>query len=293
MGGGKRKPIPNRHRSVRSFDDHHSLAERLRCSPSPHKSSASHPSSSIVSLLPPPPFLSKPADRVSAENSTLKSLSLEEQNEARRRKEGASINARSHRGSRDRWETREGGGRGARGGRAAHRRSICRGCQATNIHHQPTPSPSQPPPRASARRRLRSAGATCLASASRRHPRRPRPLPDSRAMHSTLAGPRLGAAAGPPPLRAVDAPLAPYRKSHASREPSSSSSSYSCSYSYSSASSSSCSAAAASPLPPAPPVRARLCCGRRGREHRHLGSLPAAILPLVRLAAQPRTTPNK
>lgn len=53
MGGGKRKPIPNRHRSVRSFDDHHSLAERLRCSPSPHKSSASHPSSSIVSLLPP------------------------------------------------------------------------------------------------------------------------------------------------------------------------------------------------------------------------------------------------
>lgn len=288
MGGGKRKPIPNRHRSVRSFDDHHSLAERLRCSPSPHKSSASHPSSSIVSLL--PPFLSFKTRRSSIENSTLKSLSLEEQNEARRRKEGASINARSHRGSRDRWETREGGGRGARGGRAAHRRSICRGCQATNIHHQPTPSPSQPPPRASARRaplRWRHLPRLCLGPCAPPPPPSPPAARQSRdALHAGWTSPRS--------CRRSSSPLAPYRKSHASREPSSpSSSSYSYSCSYSSASSSSCSAAAASPLPPAPPVRARLCCGRRGREHRHLGSLPAAILPLVRLAAQPRTTPNK
>lgn len=286
MGGGKRKPIPNRHRSVRSFDDHHSLAERLRCSPSPHKSSASHPSSSIVSLLP-PLSLSFKTRRSSIENSTLKSLSLEEQNEARRRKEGASINARSHRGSRDRWETREGGGRGARGGRAAHRRSICRGCQATNIHHQPTPSPSQPPPRASARRaplRWRHLPRLCLAPPPPPSPPAARQSRD--ALHAGWTSPRS--------CRRSSSPLAPYRKSHASREPSSpSSSSYSYSCSYSSASSSSCSAAAASPLPPAPPVRARLCCGRRGREHRHLGSLPAAILPLVRLAAQPRTTPNK
>ena len=180
-------------------------------------------------------------------------------------------------------------GRGA-GGRRTAGRSAAVARRPTSTTSQPHPRPNHPRERAHAA--LRSAGATCLASASRRHPRRPRPLPDSRAMHSTLAGPRLGAAAGPPPLRAADAPLAPYRKSHASREPSSSSSSSS-SCSCSSASYSSCSAAAACPLPPAPPVRARLCCGRRGREHRHLGSLPAAILPLVRLAAQPRTTPNK
>lgn len=244
-----------------------------RCSPSPHKSSTSH-LSSIIFLLSPP----------IEDSPEHKSLSAKQTKKQKKKKtKNKSIDKRVRwwwfrtavfaiGGKRARARVvaeRAVGGETGGEGRAAHRRSISRGCQATNIHHQPT----IPVPTPGARRRNRRLRRAPLRwrHLLRRRPIRATPAvpaaADSRAMHSTLAGSRLGAAAGPPPFRAADAPLASYRKSHASPPPSSYSSS-------------------------PPPARARLSASR-GREYRHLGSLPAAILPLVRLAAQPRTTPNK
>lgn len=248
------------------------ISRAPRCSPSPHKSSTSH-LSSIIFLLSPP----------IEDSPEHKSLSAKQTKKQKKKTKNKSIDKRVRwwwfrtavfaiGGKRARARVvaeRAVGGAGGKG-RAAHRRSISRGCQATNIHHQPT----IPVPTPGARRRNRRLRRAPLRwrHLPRRRPIRATPAvpaaADSRAMHSTLAGSRLGAAAGPPPFRAADAPLASYRKSHASPPP------------------------PPPTPPPSPPARARLSASR-GREYRHLGSLPAAILPLVRLAAQPRTTPNK
>lgn len=210
--------------SVR-IDDHHSLAERLVVLPRP------------INL---PPliyhlsyFFSPRRSRIRP-NTKVYPLNRRRSRRRRRLRIRASINvcggggfvprfSRSVGNARERgwWPSALLGGETGGEGRAAHRRSISRGCQATNIHHQPT-IPVPTPGACRRNRRLRRAPLRWRHLPRRRPIRATPAVPaaaDSRAMHSTLAGSRLGAAAGPPPFRAADAPLASYRKSHASPPP--------------------------------------------------------------------------
>lgn len=250
------------------------ISRAPRCSPSPHKSSTSH-LSSIIFLLSPP----------IEDSPEHKSLSAKQTKKQKKKKtKNKSIDKRVRwwwfrtavfaiGGKRARArvvaERAVGGGDGGRraGGTPPVDLPRLPGDQHPPPANHPRSNPRSTPAKPATPPRSAPLAPPASPSAHTRHPRRPRRCRQSRdALHAGWISPRSCRRSSSLPRRRCASRVLP----KIAREPSPPSS-------YSS-----------SP----PPARARLSASR-GREYRHLGSLPAAILPLVRLAAQPRTTPNK